>query len=342
MSFLYNWKALFGSSSFLCACIVTASEPRPRGIEIWFAPLTWDVKPSGEGIEYTKYDFPKLLKSDDSWRVAASRIAVISLPGNVAWSYPDLPSLIAFIRRHRFKVAFISGMLFSGGSCGNNVEGISKDDDANRETINIARIWREAGGALDYVVMDSPFYFGHYYAKDCSYSTSEVANRAAATLKGVTYYFPNVKIVDAEGPGAITDDIWLTDMKSWFVSFNRASGYPIDAVALDLHWTDLRKGFTWIRTTRRASREFHSLGIKTGLFINAENRTDITDAEWMGANRQHIIEAASGNLSVDFAFIAEWHGHPQRNLPETDQLGYTSLIDFTYRNWTLRASSLER
>ena len=325
---------LLTSTGVMFGCFLPAAEPRVPAIEIWFTPLTWDIKPSGEGIEYTRYDFPALLKPDAPWQAAASRVSVFSVPGNVVWSYPDLPALIALIHKHRFKVAFGSGMLFNGGLCGRGVEGISQDQDANRETINIARIWHDAGGSLDYVVMDGPYYYGHYYAKDCNYSTAEVARRAAATLKGVMTYFPKVKVVDAEGPGTIADDVWLTEMQAWFDAFRNASGRPIDAVALDLHWSDLRQGYTWEGTTRRASMRFHSLGVKTGLFINAENRPGITDAEWMEANRQHIIEAARGKLGLDFVFINEWHGHPQRNLPETDPLAYTSLIDFTFQDWT--------
>jgi hypothetical protein len=302
-------------------------------IPIWFKPLTWNLKQPGPGIEYTKYDFPALLQPNAPWQGGASRIAVFMMPGNVVWSYPDLPGLISFIKAHQFKVAFADGMLFTGGTCGKGVEGMSRDADSNRETVVIAQKWKAAGGPFDYVVMDGPLYFGHHYAKDCGYSLAEVAHRAGVTLAAMRNYFPDIHVVDAEGPGEIPNDQWLSEMRSWFDEFRQATGRPIEAVTLDLHWHDRRPGQSWQDTARRATASFHEVGVKSGLVVNAESSPTTTDAEWMDDNRLHIHDAASAKLSLDFVLINSWHNHPSRNLPESDPVAYSSLIGYTDQVW---------
>jgi len=299
-----------------------------KPIEIWFKPLTWTVKESGHGVEYSKHDFPALLKPDAPWQTAASQVSVLGLPQNVVWSYPDRPELIGFFARNRFKVAFVTSMMFTAAACGKGVEGISPDADVNRETVIIAQKWKEAGGSLDYIIMDSPYYFGHAFPKGCRYAINDVAQRTATTLARIVKYFPNVQIVDAEGPGAMSNDAWLSDMGSWFKSFQEASGRSIYAVAMDLHWTDLRPGNTWQQTARKASDFFHGRGVRSGLYINTANQPGMTDAEWMEENRQHIRDAVAGGIDLDFFLISSWHNHPRVNLPESDPTSYTSLVEF--------------
>jgi hypothetical protein len=322
-----------GTLSLVAFSLVAMANAQSSTPQIWFGPLTWNLKEPGPGIEYTRHDFAMFLKSDAPWQDAASQVAVLELPGNVVWSYPDLPSLVAFTKRHQFKIGFGDGMLFTGGKCGKGIEGISQDQDANRETIIIAEKWKQAGGTLDYIDMDSPYYFGTYYAKDCHFSIRDVAERAGATLKGVLEYFPDVHVADAEGPGQIPDEQWLPGMAEWFKEFQKVTGRPIEAVPLDLHWHDLRPGYTWQQTTRRAVNYFRQFNVRTGLIVDAESDPSTTDLQWMNDVRAHIREANAAKLDLDFVGIYSWMNHPTRNLPETDPLGYTSLINYTVQTW---------
>jgi hypothetical protein len=140
-------------------------------------------------------------------------------------------------------------------------------------------------------------------------------------------------VVDAEGPGEFPNDQWLSEMAAWFAAFRQATGLPIEAVALDLHWRDIRPGQTFEETTRRAVASFRPAGVRSGIIINAENRPGMTDAAWMEANRAHIRAVAAANLGLDFITINTWQGHPTRNLPETDPTSYTSLIDYAAQTW---------
>lgn len=307
------------------ACLAPLASAAPPIPEIWFTPATWNIKPEG-GLAYTEHDFPELLSPNAPWQHVAAHVAVLALPGNVVWSYHDLPGLIRFIDGHHLKLALSLGTMFGGGTCGVGIEGFSKDPDFNHEAVTIARLWHDAGGTLDYAMMDSPFYFGRYYAKDCHFDTAEIARRSGGTMRRVLEYFPNARVLDAEGPGAVADDTWLPDMKAWFPAFRAQAGHSIDSVLLDLHWHDLRPGNTWQDTTRRAVSTFSHLGIRTGLIVDAEGGPGVTDESWMQANREHIRDIAAGHFGLDYLLIDQWMHHVHRNLPETDPRAYTSLI----------------
>jgi hypothetical protein len=298
-----------------------------KALPIWFNPLTWNIKPSGHGLEYAEHDFPAMVASDARWKVAAGRVAVMELPGNVITSYLDAPSLVAFAGSHHWKLALSVGVEFNGGKCERSLEGMSKDMDANREAIRIVQRWKQLGGKLDFLVMDSPLFFAHYAAQDCHFSIQEAADRAAATIRGVLAEFPDVKLVDAEGPGPIADNVWLADMATWFAAFRAASGRPIDMVVLDLHWIDPWPNNNWQTTARRAIASFRDADIATGLLINAQRREGMTDAQWMDENRQHIQETAASDLDLEFIAIDQWHHHVRFNLPESDTSAYTSLVN---------------
>jgi len=312
---------------------VGVAESSAAPLQIWFNPMTWDLDDPGHKIEYTEHDFPAMLQPNAPWQTALSRIAVLKLPGNIAWSYPDLSALVSFINTHHLKVAFEDGMLFTGGTCGKGIEGMSQDPSDNHESVGIAQKWKAAGGSLDYVVMDAPFFYGHYYAQDCRYPIPEVARRVGATLAGMRASFPNIHVIDAEGPGKVPNDQWLPDMATWFNVFRQTTDQPIEGVSLDLHWSDLRPGQTLPDTARRATAYFHQLGVRSGLIINADSTPDMSDAQWMEENRRHIRDAAAAKLGLDFVVINSWQGHPQRNLPETDPTAYTSLINYAAQVW---------
>jgi hypothetical protein len=305
----------------------TSTQKSASATEIWFSPQTKEVSPDTKKIDYSTHDFSELLKPDAPWQQAALRTAVLILPANTVWSYPDRPAVVRFFKDHNFRVGFSFGMLSNSGNCPVGVEGISQDTDFNHEAVTIARLWKEAGGRLDVVAMDAPLGYGHFLEPICRMPIAEVARRAAATLARIRSYFPNVEIVDAEGAGRLENPVWFEMMENWFREFYQQSGQKIDAVALDLHWQDLRPGNSLEDTSRRAAAFFRAHQVRTGLIINShEHGPTVTDAQWMEANRRHIGDAA--HLGLDFLFIAGWMGHPKNNLPDSNPSSYTSLVDF--------------
>lgn len=305
----------------------------PEGTEIWFSPLAWEVSKTTHQIDYSAHDFKELLRPDAPWQRAAAHVAVVSMPANVVWSYPDRQALIHFFRDHRFKAAFSFGMLFDDGLCQKGIEGVSQDHDFNHEAVGIAKLWKEAGGALDYVVMDAPLGYGHFIVPSCSHTIDDVARRAAATFNRIRSYFPSVRAVDAEGPARLPDPEWFEMMDSWLTAFKHDTGLRIDMVALDLHWRDLRPGNSWEKTTLRSVAFLHVRGVRAGLIVNDDQvGPGVTDGSWMDANRRHIDDIArGGGLGLDSILISSWMGYPRNNLPENDPTAYSSLVDYVFR-----------
>jgi hypothetical protein len=298
--------------------------------EIWLSPQTKEVSSATGHIDYSLHDFPEILKPSAPWQQAASRTAVVILPANVVWSYPDRAAVVHFFEIHDFKAGFSFGMLSNGGACPVGVEGISHDADFNHEAVTVAKLWKEAGGRLDIVAMDAPLGYGHFLEPRCRMSISEVARRTAATLSGIRSYFPDVQIMDAEGTGPLENPAWFEMMDTWFTEFYHQSGQRISSVALDLHWKDVRPGNSLEDTSRRAAAFFRARHVRTGLIINSnEHGSRVTDAQWMDANRLNITKATS--LNLDFLFIAGWMGHPRNNLPDSDPGAYTSLVNFAFQ-----------
>ena len=300
--------------------------------QIWFTPLTWNPGPEGHHFDYSEHDFPALLRPDAPWQTAASRVAVFGVPAVVVLTYPDIPGLLASLRAHRWQVSIGFGVLFDGGQC-TREEGISKDPDINRGSVRVARTWRQDGGSLDYIIMDSPLWFGHYEPTGCRFTTAEVARRAGVTLRAILEQFPNARIVDAEGPGPLPMAQWLPEVAAFRAAVGAAAGRPMDFITLDLHWHDPRMPQSWQDTARGAAAYLHKVGMSVGLIVNAPGGPGMTLPVWMEANREHLREAARGRLGLDYVAINQWQGVARLNLPENDPNAYTSLIDEAFADF---------
>jgi len=302
--------------------------------QIWFSPRQDNInmlQPPGHRVEFTKFDFADMLGANAPWQTAASRVSVLTVGVHTMEVFGDLASVVAMTNRNGFKIATAGPMISTDGLCAvNGMEGIdSKSKHFAGEILFAIKKWKLLGGRIDYIIMDSPFYFGYYViAKDCHYSIAEVARRAAATLKEIRLLYPSVKVMDAEGPGAMPINPWLLDFQQWLQDFKVESGKPIDAVGMDFHWRDAwHTGYDWVSAIRTTSAFLHKQGISAGLYINAEEQKNITNVTWMSANREHLKTALKPSSGLDFVYIASWGKFPDRNLPESDPTSYTSLVN---------------
>jgi hypothetical protein len=292
------------------------------------------TEPLGRRISFSKFDFPAMVASDAAWRIAASRIAVLTIGLHTIERYPDLNAVVAMTKRNHFKVATAGSMVFTDGVCEKKgMEGMDPGEGYAREVVNGIKVWKDHGGRLDYLIMDSPFYFGYYEsAKDCQYSINEVAQRAAATFKVVQKAYPDIKVMDAEGPGAVPVNMWLPEFGRWLQAFGAYAGHPVDLVGLDFHWRDAwHTGYDWISAVRTTAGYLHRMHIGVGLFINAEDK-DVTERKFFDATRDHLQVAIGAKAGLDFVYLASWMKFPSRNLPETDPQAYTSLIDQAFKD----------
>lgn len=320
-------SALLLAGGWLTAWAAYARAPT---VQIWFSPKQDNVVSDGTGVHvvFTKYDFGQMVASQAAWQTAASRLALMSLNIHAPEHFADLPALVAMANRSKFQISLSGSAMFTDGKCAKEgMEGLDASSGFARELVAAVRKWKEAGGRLDYVDMDSPFYFGYYAsAKSCHFSIAEVARRTAATVSEIRKLYPKIKLMDAEGPGPKPMGPYLADFQKWLDAFKVASGKPMESVAMDMHWkVPGQPTYDWTNDARQMAAMLHKNGVQAGMYINDTNEK--TNADWMAVNRQHLAQAAHGNLGIDYVFIASWANFPDRNLPESDQSAYVSLIN---------------
>ncbi len=312
--------------------------------EIWFAPMQDAVNANGRGVSFTTHDFPEMVRSFDGWNDAAHHITAIELnTKHIVEAYPDIPAVIGMVKAGGFKVIGGGSVLFSNGECKPN-EGMNGDHDFEHENALTLRTWHEKGGRLDTLSMDGPFFFGLYAAPDCHFSITEVARRAAATVNMILQWYPQVEILDTEGPGPVPVPKFLADYAIFLKDFNAQSHRPITRLSLDMHWTDAwHSGYRWVDATRQMAGFAHAHGLKVGLLMDAEDdtvqsadgsvisRDKVTLPTWMAMVRDHMELARKEQLPLDEIEVVSWMKFPQRNLPENDSNAFASLVDDAWR-----------
>lgn len=329
--------------------------------EIWFGPLQAARSPNGPGVVFSKYDFPRMLESDDGWRKALQNISVLELDiVHISEHFPDIPAVVQWTTHQSLRISgggslVNTGTAVPGGgsACSHPAsEGLSEDrrDDVEVETTHQIHKWKMLGGRLDYLTMDSPFFFGYYGAeKYCGYSIEQVAVRTAMSVNKIIDDYPNIQIVDDEGPGPIAMDRFLSDYGRFIEAFNAVSHIPITRIMMDMHWTDAwHQGYNWLDATRAFITFAHKRNIKIGLLINADDgvvssddgrsvtTTPVTADSWVRMARGHMALAHENQLALDAVEIVSWMRFPTHNLPETDSTALSSLVNDAATLWPQR------
>ena len=324
--------------------------------EIWFGPRQDAFEP-GKGVTFSKYDFPQLVASTKGWERAAGEISTMDLNlVHIVEAYPDLASVVRWANDQPVKLAgggslVNTGMAVPGGgpSCSHPpIEGMGDDPrfDFAGEVYFTLHTWKQKGGRLDYLTMDGPFFFTYYYAKNfCNYTIEEAAQRTAITVNKILADFPDAEIVDYEGPTKSLPE-FFRDYEKYIKAFDALSMKPISRIGMDMHWADNQHdGYRWVDATRAYAKFAHAHSIKAGLFMDAEDQfvqspdgsaittTPVTNQSWMKMARDHIQLAHASKLPLDFMIITSWMKFPALNLPETDSLALTSLVDDAFRLW---------
>ena len=152
---------------------------------VWFAPLPprpW-VQASGSD------DFMTLFAANAEWTQAGARIDVFKLYGE--WVDNTTPSqlraAIDGIHARGMVLAVEAGPLDSAG-CGEGVESFAGSDSGRR----LAHRIRAAGGTLQVIALDEPYYNAHLYGgpNACNWPVDRVALGVAAFVSAVSEEFP--------------------------------------------------------------------------------------------------------------------------------------------------------
>lgn len=297
-------------------------EPTPADLSarplIWFAPLP--PLPMGPGRQYTgSDDFLDLFTADARWTNAAGRIGVFKLYGE--WvDYTDGASLGSAVRGigdRGIVLAVEAGPLDAAATCGAGVEGF-----AGRESgLRLARTIRAAGGVLQVIALDEPWYFAHVYdgPNACHWPVEQVAEGVAAFVAAVREEFPWVQVGDIEpAPPPVS----AAGLAAWIDAYTAAVGAPPAFLHLDVDWARS----DWPAQALAVETASRQRGVPFGLIYNGGSAT--SDATWAyrAGTRVVAYEDVAGGRP-DHVVFQSWMDKPDAVLPETEPSSFTALIN---------------
>ena len=108
--------------------------------------------------------------------------------------------------------------------------------------LGIFRRLRKLGLDIQYIGLDEPLTFGHYFIRgtgSCLFPIHDVARRVAATIAEIRELFPFARIVDDEAPTAAPVAGWPAELTEWLEAYKRATGASLDAIVFDVNWRSL-------------------------------------------------------------------------------------------------------
>jgi hypothetical protein len=284
----------------------------------WFAPLP--PMPERPGRQYIgSDDFMDLFSSDAPWQSAASHIQVFKLYGEwvlEAATGEQLKQVVADLRRRGIALAVDGGPLKASG-CGAGIEGF-----AEPQWARIAARISAAGGTIDYIDMDEPYYYAHFFhgPQACKWSTAAVAHEIAAFIKELREHFPNVVIGDEE---VLTGPADAGAYRAWIDAFKEINGVALPFLHLDVDW----RRRAWAQEVKSIEEHGRNAGVAVGIIYNG-NEADPTDAIWLANAGERVkgYELDAG-AHPDHVLFQSWHDKPDHLLPETAEFTFTHFID---------------
>jgi len=284
----------------------------------WFAPLP--PMPERPGRPYIgSDDFMDLFSPDAPWQRAARHIQVFKLYGEwVLGAATDgqLKQVLADLRRRGISVGVEGGPLKADG-CGADVEGF-----AQPQWARIAGRIKAAGGTIDYIDMDEPYYFAHFYdgPRACHWSADTVAREIGPFIKELREEFPNVVIGDVE---ALTGQADAGAYRAWINTFREINGFALPFLHMDVDW----RRSAWPQEIKSIEEHGRAAGVQVGI-IYSGNGADPTDAIWLANAGERVkrYEIDSG-AHPDHVLFQSWHDKPDQLLPETAEFTFTHFID---------------
>jgi hypothetical protein len=281
---------------------------------VWLAPLP--LLPTGPGREFTgSPDYTRLFAPGADWG-AADGVHVLKLYGEwVAYAATDA-ELAAVVRSQRGAgraLAVEMGPLDPDG-CGNGVEGFAGLDEARRIAGRIA----SAGGRIDLVAMDEPWFYGHVYDGPgaCRWPLDRIARGVAAFEAVMRETFPGVVVGDTE---ALPRDVDPAGLLAWLDAYRAVTGRPLPFVHLDLDFG--RVG--WPAMVADLDRRAGARDVDLGLILFGDP-SDPDDEAWFATLAQRVI--AIDDAAPDHLLFQSWQDRPDRVLPAGDASTWTGFV----------------
>jgi hypothetical protein len=304
-----------------------ASEPAPTpdldaNPLVWFGPLP--PMTTGPGRPFIgSEDFMDLFDVGAPWEQAADAVQVFKLYGEwVAYNASDdeLRQVVADLRRRGMALAVEAGPLEANDTCGQGVEGFA----GKAEGQLIADRIKAAGGRIDLIALDEPYFFAHVYdgPHACHWPASEIAAGVDAYIQLMRSEFPRVIIGDTEPFPTPTSP---EEYRDWLLAFRATASYDLAFLHMDLDWSRS----AWPEQALQMEGYGRELGIPIGI-IYTGNAANSDDAAWIAIAGERIRrhQFADGG-QPDHILFQSWVDHPDFVLPEADPTTFTGLI-YTY------------
>jgi hypothetical protein len=270
-----------------------------------------------------------LFRADAQWDAAASHLQVFKLYGEwVAYGATDqeLAAAVAEIRRRGLLLAVEAGPLDPDEGCGSGIEGFP----GSEEGVLIADRIRKAGGVLDLVALDEPYYFASIYDGPgaCHWTAEKVAGEVGDYIALMRHQFPNVVVGDTE---PTPDPVQVDTYTDWLETFRAVNGFDLGFLHLDVDWSRA----DWPEMVRAIGDFGDSYGVPVGMIYigNAADPSDEVDISVMGARVQRLEEETG--VHPHHVLFQSWVDHPDHVLPETEPYTFTWFIDAYYEDRSL-------
>ncbi len=295
---------------------------------VWFAPLP--PLPTGPGRPYTgSDDFMQLFAPAAAWAGAAAHVGVFKLYGEwVAYDATDdeLRTALAAITSRGMAVAVEMGPLDSTDACGQGVESFA----GIHEGELISRRIRDAGGILQVIAMDEPYFYAHVYdgPNACRWPVGQVAAGVAAFVRAMRAEWPGLVIGDTEPMPAPVSAAGLAE---WLDAYRAATGEGAAFLHLDMDWARADWPALGVAVREAGAKR----GVPVGMIYNGGMAA--TDAQWVASAGQRILadEQAAEGLPATSCSSRGWTS-PTMSCPiRTPQRSRASsiAISMTTRRW---------
>ncbi len=277
--------------------------------------------PTHPGRPYTgSTDFMELFRPDAPWAEASGLIQVFKLYGEwVAYhaTESELRQVVSDLERRGLALAVEAGPLNAPADCGQGVEGFAGTDEGRL----IARRILDAGGRIDLIALDEPFFFAQIYdgPNACHWPTQRIAQGVDAFVQTMRSFFPDVIIGDTEPlAGGAMPSAYI----GWLEGFRAEAGYDLAFLHMDIDWARP----SWPEEVLEIEGAGRDLGVPVGV-IYTGNSQDANDEAWLSIAGERVRRYEDeGGGRPDHVLFQSWHDRPDRVLPESDAYTFTGFI----------------
>ena len=229
----------------------------------------------------------------------------------------QLKAAVDGIAERGMVLAVEAGPLDAPPTCGQDVEGFAGSDSGRR----LAQRIRAAGGTLQVIALDEPWYFGHVYSgpNACNLSVEEVARGVADFVAAVRAEFPWVIVGDIE---PTPQPVSVSGLTEWMDAYASAVGEPMAFLHLDLDWSQTN----WSDLALAVESAGGAKGIPVGIIYTGGAAP--ANEQWIRLAGQRVLDHEDRDGGrPDHVIFQSWNDHPDFVLPETGEYTFTSFVN---------------